>query len=122
MKYTVEEYIKGCKCLEYGEKIPRKLKKAILGKMVTKTKLRRMLSDARINYNKYPESAEILPHPFCPNCGCDGSYVVDHYVEWPEVWYDDHCLKCHMIVGGADNSPYYHILEDIVEIHDKLIP
>jgi len=115
LKYSAEEFWNGHRSLSYMEKVPRKLKKAILGKRISKSKLRRMLAETKIIKMKYPEPAMILPEQFCPNCGCNVSYVEDHGVPYPEIWIDDHCLRCHEVVGGADNSPYYHVLEDMIE-------
>lgn len=115
MKYSWGKFNRGYEALSNYEKVPRKLKKAILGKKVSKTRLKGMLSEVKILKMKYPEPAMILPEPFCPNCGCTISYIVNHGVPYPEVWEDDRCLRCHEIVGGADNSPYYHVLEDMVD-------
>lgn len=93
-------------------KLPRKLKKKIFGKKIKRKVLKKMLSEVRIVENKYPQSADILPFSFCPKCGCEYTKIVDHNVEYPEIWYDVYCLKCGYNVGGADNSSYSHCLED----------
>lgn len=114
MKYSYQQWHKGYVTMQSGEKVPRKLKKALVGKKVSKQKIRKMILDARIIKQKYPEPALILPFPFCPYCGCDNSFIVNHGVHYPEIWETEYCLRCHEKVGGADNSPFHHILEDIV--------
>jgi hypothetical protein len=105
--------------LKFKHKIPRKWKKVILGDKVSKSKLRRLLKSVQIVINNKPsESNEVLPFYFCPVCGSTKSYIVDHHVEYPEVWYEEFCLRCGLNIGGADNSVYMHILEDINESKD----
>jgi transcription initiation factor IIE alpha subunit len=86
---------------EYYGKCPRKIKKAILGKKMSGSKLRRQIKH-------FDNSAGIY---FCPECGCESLKIYDHGVQYPEVWYDAHCLRCSSIVGTADNSEFQHVLD-----------
>lgn len=61
---------------------------------------------------------DIYPFPFCPVCGSTKETIYGHEVPFPEVWTEVHCFRCHFKVGGADNSPYYHILYDYIEQPD----
>jgi len=95
------------------EKLPRKLKKQILGNRVNKTKLRKML-DAVVIYKAAKtcyEGPTMNCDPFCPHCGCDAVRCINHYAEYPEMWIEDRCLRCDAVVGYIDNSPYVHALE-----------
>ena len=88
--------------LENGEKIPRKAKKYILGKKISKKQLKKELKE----YIAY-ESAT-----FCPYCGCDHTVYIDHHVGYPEVWIDYYCARCGKKVAYEDNCPYTHILDE----------
>ena len=95
------------------EKLPRKLKKRILGKRISKSKLRRKL-DAVVIYKPAKtcyESASMNCEPFCPHCGCEAIRFIDHRAEYPEMWTEDRCMRCDAVVGYIDNSPYIHALE-----------
>ena len=105
--------------LYHGHKVPRKLKKIIIGKKISKSKLKKMLSNVKVTINKYPEVSKIDPNTFCPSCGCDKIHFIDYGVSYPEIWYEEYCLRCKSYVGGADNSVYSHILEDIDEWINK---
>lgn len=89
----------------------RKTKKAVLGKKISKRDLKMLLSSVKINENKYPESAKILPFEFCPKCGCTETRWTGNMASYPEVWEYTYCLRCGFKVGAADNSPFYHCLE-----------
>ena len=97
-----------------GEKLPRKIKKQILGRKLNRKELKSLLAEVEIiSYEEEGQLSGIFPFEFCPNCGCQATRPINHYVEWPEVWDEDVCLRCGKWVGGADNSYYHHILEDI---------
>jgi len=95
-------------------KLPRKLKKIILGKKLNNKKLKELIqSVTMIRDKKTNDIIDIKPYLFCPNCGCTETRFIDHGVPYPEVWNEDRCLRCDAWVGGCDNSRYYHILEEI---------
>ena len=99
--------------LTEGDKIPRKAKKQILGKRMSKTKLKRLLDSVEIIgiAQTMHEEPNIKPYLFCPQCGCtetrDGGNLTAH----PEYWSYTYCLRCNKVVGYIDNSPYIHALE-----------
>jgi len=97
----------------YGQKLPRKLKKRILGKKLNKRKLKELIKSVRIIRDEEDRSeiVDIKPYVFCPQCGCSTTYHINHGVPYPEIWIEDRCLRCDAWVGGADNSRYEHILE-----------
>jgi hypothetical protein len=96
-----------------SRRYPRKLKKQILGTKMSKNKLESLLSNVTFVEDKEYHHIAILPFTFCPFCGCRSSYDDPHYADYPEVWVEDRCCRCHRWVGGADNSYYHHILEDL---------
>jgi len=104
--------------VEDGEKLPRKIKKALLGPKMSTSKLRKRLSRVkvfRINANER-EATDI----FCPHCGCNHHRTVDHpEIEQPEIWIEEFCLRCGKYVGGADNSFYSHVLFDLIPETEK---
>ncbi|RJR07933.1 hypothetical protein C4588_06190 [Candidatus Parcubacteria bacterium] len=96
-------------------KLPRKIKKEFLGRRVKKQHLKKLLSSVKITQNKYPGEPKIEPYEFCPACGCRSSYLVYHGAQDQEVYETAYCLRCHKEVGGADNSRFYHVLEDMFQ-------
>jgi len=107
MRFTYKLYM----AVMDGSKVPRKVKKAILGRKLNKNKLRKLLKSVVVIKNKYPESATILPYSFCPKCGCKEVAYTDNMAEYPERWVRGYCARCGNKVVESDNSPYYHCLE-----------
>ena len=95
------------------EKLPRKLKKAILGKKMNKSLLNRLLKSVRIisSANTMYESPKIEPYTFCPFCGYIGMKGTGNLTAYPEHWEYFHCIKCDKVVGYIDNSAFIHALE-----------
>lgn len=85
---------------EYGEKLPRKVKKFMLGKRVNKSKLKNMI--------KSYKTGDAI---FCPECGCLSARFYDHGVPYPEVWADFICLRCSYTIATADNSAMTFVLD-----------
>ena len=101
-----------------GEKIPRKLKKELLGPRWSKSKIRKMIKSLKVNYRRPDQrhlAAIILPFEFCPYCGCTETFGVDHEISYPDVWIESFCLRCREKVGEADNSTFSHVLEYLYE-------
>jgi ribosomal protein S27AE len=92
------------------KRLPRKLKKRILGKKIKKSKLRKLLYTVRITYHKNGE-AEIYPNEFCPHCGCTIMFSTGNRTLYPEWWEYYYCAKCGEIIGYIDNSPFVHALQ-----------
>lgn len=97
--------------LEYGGKLPRRIKKQILGKKLNRRKLKALLASVKLDRNTEGSVIGILPYMFCPNCGCESFHTIDHHAKWPEIWIEDYCRRCNHFVGGADNSPYITVFE-----------
>lgn len=97
----------------YREKLPRKVKKYVLGKKMSKSKLNRLLKSVVVksSADTMYDAPEILPHPFCPNCGCTGEIGSGNLTSYPEHWEKFYCIRCHEITAYIDNSPYIHALE-----------
>lgn len=94
------------------EKIPRKIKKKIFGKKVSKKKLRQMLESVEVIDNKYPEMVTIKPYFFCPRCGCElPPRYTGNMVEYPERYEKGFCVKCGFLLIVSDNSPYITCFE-----------
>lgn len=95
------------------EKLPRKIKKAILGKRMSKSKLKRLLKSVKIisKADTMYERPEIFPYEFCPHCGYTGMRGSGNLTSYPEHWEYFYCIKCNKIVGYIDNSAFIHALE-----------
>lgn len=111
MKLTYAEFKKAME----SDKMPRKIKKNILGKKINKTNIKRMINNLEIETSC--STVYIKPFEFCPKCGCRETMVEDHGVPYPEIWVDIYCLRCGQWVCGADNSRFHHILEEHVDIN-----
>ena len=95
-----------------GVKMPRKIKKNVLGGKMSIPKLRKRIQAVKVSEINSNEIE--LSDMFCPSCGCDRYRTVDHpEINFPEIWIEDFCLRCKKYVGGADNSFYKHVLEKI---------
>ncbi len=96
-------------------KMPRKLKKRVLGKKWSKTRIAKQLKITVIGehgktmYDGWP----ITPFAFCPNCGCRRYYGTGNMTSYPEHWEKFYCLRCGKLVAEIDNSPCYHVLETL---------
>lgn len=99
----------------YGGKIPRKLKKKILGKKMKRSVLRKMLKEYTLGkpVKTMYESVECSHGLFCPNCGERGMAGTGNMTSYPEHWENFYCLRCRTQVAYIDNSPFVHILEDL---------
>lgn len=98
----------------YGGRIPRKLKKAILGEKINKGILRKMLAKTVVGepIKTMYERVEFTPFgEFCPKCGEPGYIGTGNRTEYPEHWETFRCLRCRTVVGYIDNSPFIHALE-----------
>lgn len=97
----------------YGDKLPRKAKKSLLGKRLSSSKLRRMIKGVTVGkQSETMYEAEILPNAFCPNCGCTEMHGSGNMATYPEHWEIFKCDRCNSPVAYIDNSPFRHILED----------
>lgn len=96
-----------------GDKIPRKAKKIILGKRMTKSKLKKLLKTVKLGepIRTMYERREILPFVFCPKCGCTKYKGSGNLTCYPEHWEKFNCIRCNNLVGYIDNSPFIHALE-----------
>lgn len=90
--------------------LSRKTKKAIVGKKMNRSKLKKRLAAVVVTENRYPSPATISDE-FCPRCGCEGTRSTGNMAPYPEVWVQVFCIRCGFIVGTADNSPWVHALE-----------
>lgn len=97
--------------LAKGVRLPRKLKKSVLGNWMNKAKLRKRLAGIQIISQKYPLPAKILPEAFCPKCGCTKTRSTGNMAGYPELYEKSYCLRCGYLVEMADNSPSTHCLE-----------
>lgn len=86
--------------IQYRNRFPRKIKKAILGLRISSSALNRKIK----SFDGTPWKV------FCPKCGCGAEYMVDHGVQYPEIWRDWYCYRCHHNTATADNSAYHHVL------------
>lgn len=107
------QYLKVYFAIRNREKLPRKLKKRVLGRKLNKSKLRKLLKTVEvIDYCKTMyERPTIKPYLFCPKCGCRDYVGTGNKTGYPEHWEYFHCIRCWNIVAGIDNSPFVHALE-----------
>jgi hypothetical protein len=96
-----------------GEHLPRRLKKQILGKVMSSSQLKKLLKTVKIEAkaNTMYQRPLITPYAFCPKCGCTGYYGTGNKTEYPEHWEYFYCIRCRNVVGYIDNSPFIHALE-----------
>ena len=85
-----------------GGKLPRKIKKFMIGKKVSKSQLKNII-----------KSYKTGDATFCPECGCSAARFYDHGVPYPEVWADFICLRCGYIVATADNSEMTYVFDQM---------
>src|SRR5687768_4951240 len=99
--------------LTNGGRIPRKLKKKILGKKMKRKHLRYMLRTLKLGppVKTMYERVESNHGLFCPKCGERGVRRTGNMTTYPEHWEDFFCLRCGHKVGVIDNSPFYHALQ-----------
>ena len=95
------------------EKLPRKLKKELLGKRMSSSKLNRLLKTVQVVSvaKTMYEVPDIKPYLFCPHCGCTMAQGTGNLTTYPEHWEYFHCLRCREVVGCIDNSPFIHALQ-----------
>lgn len=92
------------------KRLPRKLKKRVLGRKLNKSKIRKLLSNVQV-YHDVDGNSMISPFEFCPNCGCRHYYGTGNLEDYPS-WYEFfYCYRCDKKVGIIDNSPFRHVLE-----------
>jgi hypothetical protein len=115
MKMTYKKFYKYYKRWQETDKMLRKFKKHMLGTKISRAKLRKMKESIKFipSENECSEAPQILPYEFCPKCGCQAPRHVDYEAPYPDVYYADFCLRCGEEVGGADNSRYHHVLEEM---------
>lgn len=97
-----------------GGRIPRKIKKKILGYKFSNCKIRRMIKETKplASIKTMYERREFTPHgAFCPKCGERNYIGTGNRASYPEHWEYFHCIRCRKTVGYIDNSPFIHALE-----------
>jgi len=104
---------KAYEAIRNGDKLPRKVKKQILGLRMSGAKLRRLLNSVEIisTAKTMYEAPEIKPYTFCPHCGCTGMRGTGNKTSYPEWWEYFYCIRCNKVVGYIDNSAFIHALE-----------
>ena len=87
--------------LQYEEKIPRKAKKFIIGKKISKKELKRKLANYKNGDNG-----------FCIKCGCNITISTGQMAEYPETYVKYFCARCGELVAYEDNSPIISVLDE----------
>ncbi|SQB33428.1 hypothetical protein [Clostridium cochlearium] len=98
--------------LEDGEKLPRKIKKKILGNKLSKNKIRKRINKLELKVDVWSNGYEVpyVEDEFCPKCGCEEVYSTGNMAFYPEVYEKMYCLRCGTLVAMADNSAMIHEL------------
>jgi len=109
-------YRKINQAIDYNEKLPRKVKKVILGKILTKNKIKKYYKNSVLLIHTYPASTELNKPLICPICGCLKTRFVNHNMEWPDVWNENFCTRCGYLINYVDNSPNYSFLDHSEEV------
>lgn len=106
-------YYKAYRAMCEGDKVPRKWKKKVLGKRLGSGTLSVLLSKVKVisSAKTMYETPKVEPYMFCPKCGCTQDYGTGNMTTYPEHWEIFKCLRCRSVVGGIDNSPFYHVLQ-----------
>lgn len=101
------------RAIENDDKLPRKVKKYVLGKRMRKSQLKKLLKSVEVmkSAGTMYETPTIKPYLFCPHCGCTGMNGTGNLTSYPEHWEKFHCIRCHAVVAYIDNSPFIHALE-----------
>lgn len=106
-------YSKAYNALYQGEKLPRKVKKHLLGKRESAASLRRrlknlvLINDIKTMYERPEYNIPLC----CPKCGCMKSRGTGNMTSYPEHWEYFYCSRCNFKVGVIDNSPYIHCFD-----------
>jgi hypothetical protein len=100
-----------------GESVPRKYKKQLLGTRKSKSKIKKMISEMKLEgtHKTIYDGFGLNKPAFCPDCGCYHIRWTGNMVEYPELYEKGYCFRCGKLVVMADNSPYYHILTNILK-------
>lgn len=106
-------YNKAYNALFYREKLPRKVKKHLIGKRISNCKLKRLLKSVENvkGADTMYDTPIIKPYPFCPKCGCTNMWGTGNKTGHPEHWEHFYCTRCNNLVAIIDNSPFIHALE-----------
>lgn len=103
-----------------GEKLPRKIKKAILGTKPTRKALKERIAKVTLEtIHPYPHNSYEFVYPddtFCPYCGCDYVRSTGNMAGYPEEWIKGYCLRCGEEVSKSDNGMVWHALMDFKEV------
>lgn len=93
------------------DQLSRKEKLALIGRKQNKNRIIKRLKKSVITI--YKDSTDISDL-FCPKCGCSNFTHSGNKAEYPEIYAFSSCIRCHICVGMADNSPmnYYFDIDD----------
>lgn len=90
--------------------MPRKIKKAIYGTKISRSKLRKEINKKSLK--------------FCPCCRHKlFTKSTGNMASYPEIWEHEYCSYCELILGGADNSVGNNIIsaaQYLISNHDEL--
>jgi hypothetical protein len=103
--YGIFRYIKA------GSRLPRKIKKCVLGYRMSKTQIKKHYNNSVLFVHQYQSSTSLSVDVICPECGCYWTITENHGAEYPEVYITEYCARCHCLIGSADNSPTYLFYE-----------
>jgi transcription initiation factor IIE alpha subunit len=105
-----------------GGKLPRKVKKKLLGLRVSKKDLREQIKNVKIEIHNPYNNGYTYDYPndtFCPECGCIFTYDTGNIAEYPEEWIKFYCVKCGECIAYRDNGEVWHKLMDYKEYDEK---
>lgn len=100
-----------------NERLPRKIKKAVLGRRMTKSQLKRHYRDSVIFIHRHPLAAKMNVDIVCPKCGCLYSFTRHDSIDHSAISLN--CCRCDFreeTYEGGYMVFYYYL--DFVEKHN----
>ena len=105
-----------------GGKLPRKIKKKLLGLIPSKKDLKNRIKNTKIIRRSPYGNGYTYDYPddnFCPKCGCEYAYDTGNMVGYPEEWIKYYCVRCGEYIAYRDNGEVWHKLMDYKEYDEQ---
>lgn len=94
----------------------RQKKKIKFGYRMSKRQIRKRIKNVKLlDKPKTIYDGFGISDAFCPFCGCNLIEWSGNMASYPELWETGWCARCGAKIAGVHNSPYHHILRDMLE-------